>query len=97
MISIFNESFDNEKLSDSKNQGIMTLLHKKGDPQLIKNYRPISLLNTDSKILMHVLANRMHTVLHKIISGDQNGYVKKRFTGYNIRLIEDVIYYQNYS
>ena len=95
MISIFNEAFDNEKLSDSQNQGILTLLHKKGDPQLLKNYRPISLLNTDYKILMHVLANRMHTVLHKIISEDQNGYVKKRFIGYNIRLIEDIIYYQN--
>ena len=95
MISIFNEAFDNEKLSDSQNQGILTLLHKKGDPQLLKNYRPISLLNTDYKILMHVLANRMHTVLHKIISEDQNDYVKKRFIGYNIRLIEDIIYYQN--
>ena len=95
MISIFNEAFDNEKLSNSQNQGILTLLHKKGDPQLLKNYRPISLLNTDYKILMHVLANRMHTVLHKIISEDQNGYVKKRFIGYNIRLIEDIIYYQN--
>ena len=102
MISIFNEAFNNEKLtfcesplSDSHNQGILTLLHKKGDPQLLKNYRPINLLNTDYKILMHVLANRMHTVLHKIISEDQNGYVKKRFIGYNIRLIEDIIYYQN--
>ena len=44
---------------------------------------------------MHILANRMHKVLHTIISEDQNGYVKKRFIGYNIRLIEDIIYYQN--
>ena len=62
MTSIFNEALDNEKLSDSQSQGILTLLHKKGDPQLLKNYRPISLLNTDYKILMHILANRMHKV-----------------------------------
>ena len=71
------------------------MVHKKGDPQLLKNYRPISLLNTDYKILMHILANRMHKVLHTINSENQNGYVKKRFIGYNIRLIEDIIYYQN--
>ena len=45
--------------------------------------------------MMHILANRMHKVLHTIISEDQNGYVKKRFIGYNIRFIEDIIYYQN--
>ena len=54
MTSVFNEALDNEKLSDSQSQGILTLLHKKGDPQLLKNYRPISLLNTDYNILMHI-------------------------------------------
>ena len=44
---------------------------------------------------MHILANRMHKVLHKIITEDLNGYVKKRFIGYNIRLVEDILYYQN--
>ena len=44
---------------------------------------------------MHILANRMHKVLHKIITEDQNGYVKKCFIGYNIRLVEDILYYQN--
>ena len=75
-------SLDNEKLSDS--QGILTLLHKKRDPQLLQNYRPISLLNTVYNIVMHIYANRMHKVLHIIISEDQNGYAKKRFIGYNI-------------
>ena len=37
MTSIFNKALDNEKLSDSQSQGILTLLHKKGDPQLLKN------------------------------------------------------------
>ena len=37
----------------------------------------------------------MHDVLHKLISDDQNGYLKKCFIGYNIGLIEDIIYYQN--
>ena len=34
MTTLFNEALGNEKLSDSQNQGILTMLHKKGDPQL---------------------------------------------------------------
>ena len=87
-------SLDNEKLSDSQSPGILTLLHKKRRSSTItklQTYKnlisPISLLNTVYKIVMHILANRMHKVLHIIISEDQNGYDKKRFIGYNIRYI----------
>ena len=37
MTIVFNKALDNEKLSYSQSQGILTLLHKKGDPQLLKN------------------------------------------------------------
>ena len=37
MTIVFSKALDNEKLSDSQSQGILTLLHKKGDPQLLKN------------------------------------------------------------
>ena len=56
-------------------------------------FRPISLLNTDYKILTHVLANRLKGVIHKIILQDQNGFIKGRNIRYNIRLIQDVIEY----
>jgi len=95
LVESFNEGFDNNNLSDSQNIAILSLMHKKGDPQELKNYRPISLLNTDYKLLTHVLAARMHTILHRIINPDQNGYVKARFIGYNIRLVEDILYYNN--
>ena len=64
---------------------------KKKDKQLLKNWRPISLLNTDYKILAHVLTRRLKSVISNIIHTDQNGYIKGRNIAYNIRLIEDVI------
>ena len=59
----------------------------------MKNYRPISLANTHYKLLAHILANRMHQVLDKIISTDQTGYIKNRYIGTNIRKILDTTEY----
>lgn len=42
--------------------GIITLLYKKGDRNNIKNYRPITLLNNDYKILGKIITNRMKEV-----------------------------------
>ena len=60
---------------------------------MLQNYRPICLTNCDYRILANVLANRLHKVLSYLISGDQTGYVKGRFIGQNIRIVEDIIYY----
>lgn len=69
------------------------MLYKKNDKTLLSNWRPISLLNTDYKILAHVLSNRLKTVLNKLINTDQSGYLKGRNISFNIRLIQDVIDY----
>ena len=63
------------------------------DIRLLKNWRPISLLNTDYKILTKLLANRLQNVIHKIVSEDQTGYIKNRYIGENIRTVIDVIKY----
>ena len=57
------------------------------------NFRPISLLNTDYKILTKVLAKRLEKVLPKVINADQTGYIKNRYIGENIRLISDIMTY----
>jgi hypothetical protein len=68
-------------------------LFKKGDNLSLDNYRPISLLNVDLKILSYVLAQRLKNLLPKIINEDQTGYVKNRFIGFNLRQIQDIIDY----
>ena len=40
-------------------------------PQRITDYRPITLLNVDYKIYARILANRMHTVLPKLLNLSQ--------------------------
>jgi len=93
VVNALNESYQNEAMSGSQRRAIITLIFKKGDPELLKNWRPISLLNTDYKIAAFGIANRLQTVLSKLISKDQTAYVKGRFIGTNIRLIEDIYEY----
>ena len=60
-------------------------MFKKGDHLNLDNYRPISLLNVDLKILSYVLTQRLKHLLPKIINEDQTVYVKNRFIGFNLR------------
>jgi hypothetical protein len=82
------------KLSTDQRRGILSLIPKKDkDPRLLKNWRPISLLNTDYKIFAKTMATRLQTVLDYIISHDQQGCLKGRSTFSNIRSTIDVINY----
>ena len=75
---------------------MLTLIYKKNDPLSLSNYRPITLLNTDTKLIAYALAQRFKKVLPLIISNDQNGYIKNRYTGFNIRQIQDIIDYSEH-
>eukprot|EP00798_Chlamydomonas_sp_ICE-L_P007296 gene7296-biopygen17107 len=52
-------------------EGLLIILHKGEDHLNPGNYRPITLLNSDYKLLAKVLANRLGPVLPQIISSDQ--------------------------
>ena len=65
-------------LSESQKEGVIKLLYKKGNTKELKNWRPISLLNIDYKILTKILANRVKEVLPKIIDQDQACGIKGR-------------------
>ena len=94
LLNCYHYSFEQGFMSSSQRNGITTLLPKKDkDPLLVKNYRPISLLNTDYKIIAKVMAKRLNSCLHQIIHDDQTGFMKGRNIGSNIRTIIDVIEY----
>ena len=54
---------------------------------------PISLLNVDLKIASKALAARIKKVIGSVILYDQTAYVKGRYIGESIRLIQDIIEY----
>jgi hypothetical protein len=80
------------ELSIEQKRGVITLIPKSGkDLRFLQNWRPISLLNTDYKILAKLLALRLQPILPDIINGDQSAYIKGRNITDNIRLVWDVI------
>lgn len=94
LLSSINFALTQGRLSVEQKRGIISLLPKKDKERLyLKNWRPITLLNVDYKILAKALGNRIISHLPSLIDEDQTGYVKKRFIGNNIRIIEDIIVY----
>ena len=93
LVEVFNESHEDGKLPESQRKSVISLIHKKDREDDIKNYRPISLTNVDYRILAFTLSERLHKVLNNIVSSDQCAYVRGRYMGTNIRLVNDVIDY----
>ena len=59
----------------------------------MKNWRPISLLNTTYKLASSCIAERIKSVLPSLISNDQSGFIPGRFIGENTRLIYDILHF----
>jgi hypothetical protein len=68
---------------DSWTQTRMVLLFKKGDPELLKNWRPLSLINSDAKLFTKLLANRLKRVLSRLITPYQTGFIPHRLISDN--------------
>ncbi len=85
------DSYLNEQLPHTQYIALIKLLYKKGTRADIRNWRPISLLNADGKLLSKVLAERLKKVLNEIIHTDQQGCIPGRYVGKNIRLVQDII------
>ena len=62
LIPCYNRGYDKQILTVSQRQAVITLLDKDKDRLLLKNWRPISLLNTDYKIMTKAIANRIKNV-----------------------------------
>ena len=78
-------------MSFSETSSYKTYRKKDRDKKPIKNWRPISLLNIDTKLIFKVLPERLKNVLHSLISSDQIANVKGRFISEGVRLISDVL------
>ena len=96
VLESFEYSFESGTLSIDQRRGILTLIPKKDkDRTLLANWRPLSILNFDYKLLAKIIAQRMKTFLPNLIDPDQTGYVSNRYIGENLRLIADIILYTN--
>ena len=81
-----------DKLTVSQNQAVIKLIEKKDrDKRFIKNWRLISLLNVDAKLISKALAGRVKNVIPSLVSNNQIAYVNNKFISEGGRLISDIL------
>ena len=96
LINVFNYAVRNGLLSRSQRTGVIILLYEKGKKELLKkNWRPITFLNIDYKVLTKCLAHRLRKVMPAVVNCDQTCSVKGRSIFETTSLIRDTIDYIN--
>jgi hypothetical protein len=84
------------ELTVSQKRSIIRLIQKKGkDPTTLKNWRPISLINCDTKIFSRLITARLEAVISKLCSPEQLAYIKGRSISEGNRTINYLIEYMS--
>ena len=82
VVESINHGLKNGMLSVTQRLGIITLIPKGDkDKTYLKNWRPLTLLNSIYKMVSGVIAERIKPALDTIIHSDQKGFVAGRYIG----------------
>ncbi len=91
LFDVLNDSLSRGLLPLSCRRAVITLIPKKGDLRNIKNWRPVSLLCSDFKVLSKALAIRLREAIGWIVHVDQTYCVPDRSIFDNIHLIRGIL------
>ena len=76
IVDLFKEFYEQRSFAKSLNTTFLILIPKKGGAENLGDFQPISLLGGLYKLLAKVLVNRLKKVLGKVVSVDQNAFVR---------------------
>lgn len=94
MTKTFNWALQQGIWAETWNTSIISVIYKEGKPPTdCTSYRPISLLNTDQKILSGIIADRLKKIVPSIINTDQTGFIMDRQMVDNVRHTLNIMEY----
>ncbi|CAI5468990.1 unnamed protein product [Closterium sp. Yama58-4] len=88
--SLFSSPHISATLPPSMLSGRTVLIPKRGSSSMVDNLRPITLMNSDYKVLALCLANRLQLALPQIIHPSQTAFIKSRKIGDTINDTLDI-------
>ena len=75
---MFKDFFESGKFVRSMNSTFIVLVPKKAGAEELKDFKPISLVNSLYKLISKVLANRIKKVMSQLVNKAQNAFVEGR-------------------
>ncbi|CAN1131439.1 Transposon TX1 uncharacterized 149 kDa protein [Linum perenne] len=84
--------FRNPELIRKANETIIVLIPKLPKPELISQFRPISLCNVSYKAITKCIADRLRKHMNKLIGDNQTSFVPGRQISENIIILQEVIH-----
>ena len=91
ILEVLTEVLHTGTMGESLATGVISLLYKKGDRTDLGNWRPLTMLCVDYKLLAKVLAVRLSAALPHVVHVDQTCGVKGRSVRWNLQLVRDAI------
>jgi hypothetical protein len=90
LLEVLQDSVRTGLLPRSCREGVLSLLFKKGARTSLSNYRPLTMLTSDYKLLSKIMARRLDAVIGGLVHPDQTGFIRGRNITSNLILLRSV-------
>ncbi|CAG2241168.1 unnamed protein product [Mytilus edulis] len=96
LVEVLNNVYLNGELTETMKTGLISLIYKnKGNRKDMKQWRPISLLCVDYKILTKFLSKNLSKILNKLLDKNQTGAGPEKLISDNLLSIESILEYMD--
>jgi hypothetical protein len=92
LLRMVRNSQSRHKLGGSTKSSFLALILKEQGASNFSRFRPISLCNTGYKVVTKIIANKIKTILPRIIPENQGGFIKGRKILDNVILVQEAIH-----
>nr|GEV06198.1 RNA-directed DNA polymerase, eukaryota, reverse transcriptase zinc-binding domain protein [Tanacetum cinerariifolium] len=91
VVEFVHEFSDSEVITLGCNASFIALIPKCENPTLIKDFRPISLIGLQYKIIVNMLADRLVKVVNSIVSPEQSAFIKGRQITNGALMVNEIV------